>query len=75
MPTRRDQIIDAALRIIESEPNGITLSELCERVKEQFPDFAPRYIRDNIILVDKFKPDKVYKPERGLFRHVKYKNS
>jgi hypothetical protein len=52
MPTRRDKIIDTALKIIESDANGITLSELCQRVKEKFPDFSKFFIRDNVILLD-----------------------
>jgi len=70
MPTRRDQIIDTALRIIESEPTGIKCSELCQRVEEELPDFSPNYIRANIYLLDKFKPEIVDKPERGLFRRI-----
>lgn len=74
MATRRDKIIDKALQIIESEPNGMRCFELCQRVREWFPDFSQHYTRDNIILLDKFKPEKVYKPEMGLFLHVKYKD-
>lgn len=70
MVTRREKIIDAALDIIKSKQNGITLSELCQMVSEIFPDFSKHFIRDNIILLDRFKPQKVYKSERGLFRYI-----
>jgi hypothetical protein len=74
MPTRRDQIIDTAVLILELEPNGKTCSELIRSVKGKFPNYSEHYIRDNITLLDRFEPDKVYKPERGVFRQIKYRD-
>lgn len=73
MTTRREKIISKALFILESKPNGIKRGELCQRIKEEFPIYSLNYIHDIISLLHEFRPDMVYKPERGLFRHIKYK--
>ena len=71
---RREKIIKEALRIIESEPNGIRINDLCQRVKDKYSDFSINYIRENIMLIPLCKPDEVYRPERGFFLHTKYRN-
>ncbi len=74
MPTIRENIISAALHIIELKPDGIRFSELCRQIERELPLISPHYIKDIIVLLDQLRDDIVYKPERGLFRHIKYKD-
>ena len=64
------QINQKAIDILEKHPEGIRWSEMLRLIQEAFPDFHPKTINGCVWkLVDNF-PDKVYKPEKGLFKLV-----
>jgi len=73
MPTKREQIVPSALEIIKSEPEGIRYKELVKRVQKEFPDTPVNTIHGIVWDLPVQKPKEVYKPERGLFRHVKFR--
>jgi hypothetical protein len=75
MPTNREQIISIAIEIIESRPDGIRCSELCQKLGKKLPDIKASYLLNIIVKLDQLEPDSIYKPDRGLFRHVKYRES
>jgi len=60
--------------LLEQHPEGLRWSELTLKIKTLEPGFHPKTVNGSIWkLIEKF-PDKVYKPSRGLFRLLKYKN-
>ena len=62
------QINQKAIELLEEHPEGIRWSEMLSLILEAFPDFHPKTINGVVWkLVDNF-PDKVYKPEKGLFK-------
>lgn len=64
-----------ALKLLEKHPDGIRWADLSRAIKESDKNLHPKTINGCIWkLVEKY-PDKVYKPSKGLFRLVKYKNS
>jgi hypothetical protein len=68
------QIYTKALQLLDKYPEGIHWSELISKVRKAYPTFHPKTINGCIWkLVEKF-PDQVYKPEKGLFRLIKYKS-
>lgn len=61
------QINNKALELLENAPNGIRWTDLNTQLEQTFPDFHPKTINGCVWkLTEKF-PDKVYKPEKGLF--------
>ena len=73
LSTITGRISAKAIELLEKHPEGIRWSEMLRLIQEAFPDFHPKTINGCVWkLVEKF-PDKVYKPEKGLFRSVKYK--
>jgi len=62
-----------ALELLDKTPGGISWTELAKQIKAYDPSFHPKTVNGCIWkLTEKF-PDLVYKPEKGLFRLVKYK--
>jgi hypothetical protein len=64
-----------ALELLEKHPEGLRWSELATKIKESDPSFHPKTVNGCIWkLVAKF-PDRVYKPSKGVFRLLKYKET
>ena len=62
------QINQKAIELLEKHPEGIRWSEMLSLIQEAYPDFHPKTINGCVWkLVGNF-PDKVYKPEKGLFK-------
>ena len=74
MATRKEIITKQALRLLEDNPNGIRYVQLVKTIKQAFPDIPVNTIRGIIWNLDQRIPKLVYKPEKGLFRHTKYKD-
>ena len=61
--------------LLEKQPEGVHWSELLSKIREVDPSFHPKTVNGCVWkLIEKY-PDKVYKPEKGLFRLLKYKNT
>lgn len=67
------QINEKAFELLKNHPDGLHWSELLSKIKQSDPSFHPKTVNGCVWkLVEKF-PDRVYKPEKGLFRLTKYK--
>ena len=73
METRREKIIPKAIEILKLNPDGIHYSDLVRRISQEFPDIPVNTIHGTVWDLDKRLPNEVYKPARGLFRHVNFK--
>lgn len=66
------RIYATALELLEQHPEGLRWSELLAAVQAADPGFHPKTVNGCVWkLVERF-PDKVYKPEKGVFRAVRY---
>ena len=72
--TIKDRIIRQALAILENRPKGIRHSEFVREIHEAQPETAINTIHGTIWNLDVRVPKKVFKPARGLFLHVKYRD-
>ena len=72
MGTKREKITSKAIDIIKSTPEGIRYSELVRKIQEQFPDILVNTIHGTIWNLEVHRPNEVYKPARGLFRHTSF---
>ena len=67
------QIYDKAFELLEKNPDGVRWSQMLSDIQTSNSNFHPKTVNGCVWkLVEKF-PDKVYKPEKGLFRLTKYK--
>jgi hypothetical protein len=73
MTTKREKIKSKALALIKSTPEGIRYSELIRKIHEEYLDIPINTISGTIWNLDTQEPNEVYKPARGLFRHILFK--
>lgn len=72
-PNITEQINSKALELLDKHPEGLHTTELRSMIEASDPSLHPKTINGIVWkLVEKF-PDQVYKPERGLFKLLKYK--
>ncbi len=63
-----------AIEIIGKNPEGVSWTELSNQIKEYNPKFHPKTVNGCVWLLAENFPNTVYKPRKGLFKLVKYKN-
>ena len=73
MATKREKIIAKAIEILKSNPDGIRYSALVRKISQEFPEIPVNTIHGTVWNLDTRVPNEVYKPARGLFRHLKFK--
>ncbi|MEO0116668.1 MAG: hypothetical protein ABIK97_03885 [candidate division WOR-3 bacterium] len=73
MPTRKEEIITKAIEILKSNPNGLRYSELVNQIKQAFPEIPKNTIQGTIWNLERRLPNEVYKPVRGLFRLLAFR--
>ncbi|MFH8038621.1 MAG: hypothetical protein QXJ14_01250 [Candidatus Aenigmatarchaeota archaeon] len=66
-------IREEAIKILENTANGLRYSEIVKEISNRYPNFNIKEIQWAVWDLDRQLPDKVYKPGRGLFRHIKFK--
>jgi hypothetical protein len=72
--TITSRIYAKIFELLEEKPKGIRWVDLSAQIKLFDPTFHPKTVNGCVWkLIEKY-PDKVYKPEKGLFRLLKYKN-
>ena len=73
MEKRREKIIPKAVEILKLNPDGIHYSDLVRKISQEFPDIPVNTIHGTVWDLATRLPNEVYKPARGLFRHVNFK--
>ncbi len=64
-----------ALELLEAHPEGVRWSELLRQIQASDPGLHPKTVNGCVWKLAETFPDKVYKPEKGLFRLVKYRHA
>ncbi len=67
------QINLKAIELLKKHPEGIRWSEMLKLIQEAYPDFHPKTINGTVWKLVENNPKEVYKPEKGLFKHTKFK--
>jgi hypothetical protein len=75
MMTSRERIRKKALEILADTPKGIRYSDLMRRIQAELLGIPFNTITGSVWNLDVTKPDDVYKPGRGIFRHTKFKEA
>jgi hypothetical protein len=71
--SNKEQIIEKALEILGGAPEGVRYSSLVQRVHEALPNIPKNTVHGTIWKLDVTMPDKFFKPARGLWMHVKFR--
>ena len=71
--TKTGKVRIAALELLENSPPGIRWVDLNRQIEEKDPTLHPKTINGTVWRLTETLPKLVYKPEKGLFRHTKFK--
>lgn len=75
MATKGEQIRSKAIALLKNNPQGIRYSQLVAMIKESLPDITINTVHGQLWDLDKRQSKEVYKVERGLFRHISFKEN
>ena len=73
MKTKREIIEANAIKLLRSSPQGLRTSQLIKALEKILPDIHPKTINGTVWKLPANRPEEVYKPDRGLFRHVSFR--
>jgi len=73
MTTITEMIQETAIEILKTAPRGIRTTQLINAIKKKLPDAHPKTINGTVWKLPTTRPEEVYKPNRGLFRHVSFR--
>ena len=73
-PIKVTHLINAkAIELLEEHPDGLRWKDLSSKIKASDPSFHPKTVNGSIWKLTQNFPDKIYKPSKGVFRLIKYK--
>lgn len=67
------RVFATALELLEQHPEGIRWVDLNAKIGASDPSFHPKTINGCVWKLVERYPEQVYKPDKGLFRLLKYK--
>jgi hypothetical protein len=67
------QINEKALELLGQRPEGIRWTDLLKMLQASNPSWHPKTINGCVWKLAEKYPDEVYKPEKGLYKLVKFK--
>jgi len=73
--TSKEQILAKAIEILRETPQGLRYSELLHRIHDALPKIPPNTIHGNIWNLEVQRPEAVYKPSRGHYIHIRFRDS
>ena len=72
MRSNKEKITEKAIEILRTIPDGVRYSELARLISKEFQDIPINTILGTIVGLEKYVPDKVVKPSRGLFQYIDF---
>src|SRR3989338_10296129 len=73
MSTSREKIISKAIELLKSSPAGLRYSDFVRKIHTKLPEIPVNTINGTVWNLETRVPDEVYRPARGLFRHVSFR--
>jgi hypothetical protein len=70
--TVKQRIVNNSLELLASHPEGLRFSELNKLLQVQLPEIKPNNIPATLVLLESLANGEIYKPAKGIFRHVNY---
>jgi hypothetical protein len=75
MTTIPERIQETGIEILKTAPQGIRITQLINAIKIKLPDVQPKTINGTLWKLPTTRPQEVYKPNRGLFQHVPFRDN
>ena len=75
MATKKEQIYNFVVEELKKEPNGLRHAELTNRIQQRFPEMPEGTVYGGLYTIIEDRPNEVYKPARGLFRLVQFREA
>jgi hypothetical protein len=72
-PGISERIKQRAVELIKAHPEGLRYSELFRKLRDGQPSFNTGTINSTIWNLDAILPESIWKPSRGLYRHIDFK--
>ncbi len=69
------RIAQKAIDLLAQEPEGLRYSVLLGRLKAELPEISVHTIEGSLVGLADYRKQDIYKPARGLFQHVRYRES
>jgi hypothetical protein len=69
------EVAQKSIQLLAAEPEGLRHSVLLERLKAELPGIPFNTVRGTVVALAEYKPEDIYKPAKGLFQHVKYRDT
>jgi hypothetical protein len=71
--SRREQVVKKAVELLKATPDGIRYSDLVRQIQQALPHIPTNTIHGNVWNLESRLPQEIYKPARGHFRHVQFR--
>ena len=68
-----ENIFQKAVELLENEPAGLRYTDLCKKLLSAIPGAKKNVVETNTPSLALKRPKEVYKPARGLYRHVRFR--
>lgn len=68
------RINEKVFELLEQHPDGLCWSELRSEIEASAKNFHPKTVNGCIWKLPQKFPDKIYKPSKGVFRLLKFKD-
>jgi len=75
MTTITKLIQETAIEILKTAPEGMRTTQLIKAIKIKLPDAHPKTINGTVWKLPSTRPEDVYKPSKGLFRHMSFREN
>ena len=75
MTTKRELIEAKAIELLKSNPQGMRTSKLVKAIEENLSEVHPKTINGTVWKLPETRSKEVYKPSRGLFRHMSFRET
>jgi hypothetical protein len=73
--TQTEQICGKAVQLLADAPQGLRCSELIRLILRELPGIKEASLHWTIPNLHVSRPEEIYKPARGLFRHTKFRET
>jgi hypothetical protein len=73
--TQREEICSKAVEFLEKQPLGLRWRELIRLMRQELPDVNEASLHWILPNLHVYRPEEIYKPARGLFRHTKFRET
>lgn len=75
MVAKSHALVERAVEILKSKPDGMRYGDLAKVLSEEFRDVKVATIRSSIWNIHTKHPETVYKPKHGVFRHTNFRGA